>query len=134
MKKIPSDSYTNWNAVINIAELYIDLEQYNLASEYLIKLQKSYPKKSEIYYKLGELYHIQKEYKLSIKYFTEAISSLTAIENKHWYLYYSRGMAYERSNKWKLAEKDFLYSIELSPDQPLTLNYLGYSWIDSKKY
>ena len=42
-------------------------------------------------------------------------------------------MAYERSNKWQFAEKDFLYSIELSPEQPLTLNYLGYSWIDSGK-
>ena len=30
-------------------------------------------------------------------------------------------MAYERSNKWNLAEKDFLYSIELSPDQPLNI-------------
>ena len=42
-------------------------------------------------------------------------------------------MAYERSNKWQFAEKDFLYSIELSQEQPLTLNYLGYSWIDSGK-
>ena len=68
-----------------------------------------------------------------MEYFSEAISSLKVIEDRHWYLYYSRGMAYERSNKWNLAEKDFLYSIELSPEQPLTLNYLGYSWIDSGK-
>ena len=31
------------------------------------------------------------------------------------------------------AEADFLYSLDLSPDQPLVLNYLGYSWIDFGK-
>ncbi len=133
MKSIPLNSYINWNAIINIAEFYIDLEQYNFASEYLHKLEKSYPQKTEVLYKLGELYHIQRDYKNAIKYFSAAISTIRVIEQKHWYLYYSRGMAYERSNKWQFAEKDFLYSIELSPEQPLTLNYLGYSWIDSGK-
>ena len=133
MKSIPVESYTSWNSILSIAELYIDLKQYSFASEFLNKLVKSYPEKTEILYKLGELYHIQNNYDDAIKYFSKAISILNPIENKHWYLYYSRGMAYERSNKWNLAEKDFLYSIELSPEQPLTLNYLGYSWIDSGK-
>ncbi|MEC8099972.1 MAG: tetratricopeptide repeat protein, partial [Pseudomonadota bacterium] len=133
MKSIPQDSYSNWNAIISTAELYLELEKYNIASEYLLKQQKAYPKKTEILYKLGELYHVQKKYQDAIEYFSKAISSLSVIENKHWYLFYSRGMSYERSNEWPLAEKDFLYSIELNPDQPLTLNYLGYSWIDSGK-
>merc|ERR1711965_261697 len=42
-------------------------------------------------------------------------------------------MAYERSKNWNKAEKDFLYALKLFPDQPLVLNYLGYSWIDFKK-
>ena len=47
-----------------------------------------------------------------------------------WALYYSRGIAYERSNQWNLAEADLEHALELKPDQPLVLNYLGYSWID----
>ena len=39
-------------------------------------------------------------------------------------------MSYERSNQWEKAEKDFLLALELSPQQPLVLNYLGYTWID----
>ena len=39
-------------------------------------------------------------------------------------------MSYERSKKWENAEKDFLLALKLSPDQPLVLNYLGYTWID----
>ena len=60
MKKIPSDSYIIGMLDINIAELYIDLEQYKFASEYLHKASKKLSKKTEILYKLGELYHIQK--------------------------------------------------------------------------
>ncbi len=79
------------------------------------------------------MHHIRKKYDDAIKYFSAAISSLKEIDKKYWYLFYSRGMSYERSTKWDLAEKDFLYALELNPDQPLTLNYLGYSWIDLGK-
>ena len=41
-----------------------------------------------------------------------------------------RGIAYERTDKWEKAEKDFMHALELSPRQPLVLNYLGYTWID----
>jgi Flp pilus assembly protein TadD len=32
--------------------------------------------------------------------------------------------------KWPLAEADLQESLKLFPDQPLALNYLGYSWVD----
>ena len=133
LKKIPYESYISWHALISAAELYMDLENYDLAEEYLHKLEKKYQNKIEILYKLGEMHHIRKKYDDAIKYFSAAISSLKEIDKKYWYLFYSRGMSYERSTKWDLAEKDFLYALELNPDQPLTLNYLGYSWIDLGK-
>ena len=49
---------------------------------------------------------------------------------ERWSLYYSRGIALERSGQWKRAEADLEHALELKPDQPLVLNYLGYSWID----
>ena len=48
----------------------------------------------------------------------------------NWSLYYVRGIAYERSKQWPKAEADLKKALELSPDQPLVMNYLGYSWID----
>jgi tetratricopeptide (TPR) repeat protein len=47
-----------------------------------------------------------------------------------WVLYYSRGVTFERANRWPEAEADFLKALELSPNQPEVLNYLGYSWIE----
>jgi tetratricopeptide (TPR) repeat protein len=69
--------------------------------------------------------------------FAEAASAYDAAirragtpEPHHWPLLYSRGIAYERSGAWPKAEADFLKALELRPDQPDVLNYLGYSWID----
>ena len=47
-----------------------------------------------------------------------------------WSIFYYRGIAYERTKQWPKAEADFKKALELSPDQPLVLNYLGYSWVD----
>jgi Flp pilus assembly protein TadD len=34
------------------------------------------------------------------------------------------------AKQWPKAEADFRKALELQPDQPLVLNYLGYSWVD----
>ena len=47
-----------------------------------------------------------------------------------WPLYYFRGISYERQNQWPPAEADFKHALDLYPDQPLVMNYLGYSWVD----
>ena len=52
------------------------------------------------------------------------------MERRHWSLLYSRGIALERSKQWARAETDFIKALELEPEQPYVLNYLGYSWVD----
>lgn len=47
-----------------------------------------------------------------------------------WRLYFARGAARERLGRWPDAEADLRRALELSPDQPDVLNYLGYSWVD----
>ena len=39
-------------------------------------------------------------------------------------------MSLERNGDWDQAELDFLQALRLQPDQPLVLNYLGYSWVE----
>ncbi len=51
-------------------------------------------------------------------------------EKANWVLFYFRGICYERSKQWPLAEADLKKALQLYPDQPLVLNYLGYSWVD----
>ena len=52
---------------------------------------------------------------------------------RHWSLFYSRGTSYERLKNWPAAEADLQKALKLYPDQPLALNYLGYSWVDQNR-
>lgn len=57
-------------------------------------------------------------------------ATLIAAEPQDWRLYFARGAARERLGRWPEAEADMQRALELSPDQPDVMNYLGYSWVD----
>ncbi len=59
-----------------------------------------------------------------------AYSALLAAQPDDWRLLFARGAARERQGRWPEAEADFLRALELSPEQPDVMNYLGYSWVD----
>ena len=44
-----------------------------------------------------------------------------------WRVYFARGITLEREGHWDEAEADFRKALELIPEQPSVLNYLGYS-------
>ena len=54
----------------------------------------------------------------------------TSPTRANWNIFYQRGIAYERLKQWPKAEPNFRKALELFPDQPQVLNYLGYSWVD----
>ncbi|MEM7424537.1 MAG: tetratricopeptide repeat protein [Pseudomonadota bacterium] len=79
---------------------------------------------------LGNLQRGHEKFAEAIPNYSRAIANVGKVENKHWTLFYFRGIAYERTKQWPLAETDFKKALELRPEQPLVLNYLGYSWIE----
>ncbi len=79
---------------------------------------------------LGNLQRTRKDYVDSAASYTRVIDQLKPPARGDWTLFYFRGIANERSKQWPLAEADFKKALELFPDQPLVLNYLGYSWVD----
>jgi tetratricopeptide (TPR) repeat protein len=67
--------------------------------------------------------------------FAESIVILDRIiairgETAEWGFYFMRGIALERSAKWPAAEADLKKALDLNPNEPEIMNYLGYSWID----
>jgi Flp pilus assembly protein TadD len=80
---------------------------------------------------LGDILREKKRFPAAVEAYDEAVARLHAEGMpERWSLYYSRGIALERSGQWKRAEADLLHALQLKPDQPLVLNYLGYTWID----
>lgn len=71
-------------------------------------------------------------YKESIKIYNDLINKIDQPQGDDWGLFYSRGIAFERLKKWDNAEKDFLIALDLRPNEPYVLNYLGYSWLERK--
>jgi Flp pilus assembly protein TadD len=82
---------------------------------------------------LGDIMRFHKRFAEAVEYYTRVINLTPKPEAKHWIYWYARGSSYERLKKWPQAEVDLLKALQLSPDQPLVLNYLGYSWIDQNR-
>jgi tetratricopeptide (TPR) repeat protein len=79
---------------------------------------------------LGDLLRYDERYVEAAETYTRALELTGGESPADWRFYYVRGIAYERAKEWPKAEADFLKALELNPDQPAVLNYLGYSWID----
>jgi tetratricopeptide (TPR) repeat protein len=79
---------------------------------------------------LGDLLRYDEQYSEAAEAYTKALELTGGDSPADWRFYYVRGIAYERDKQWPKAETDFLRALELNPDQPAVLNYLGYSWID----
>jgi tetratricopeptide (TPR) repeat protein len=109
------------------------LERVDEAQKLLDELARQYPEDIQPLDALGNIMRQRKRYAEAVEYYARAIALIPKPEQKHWTYYYSRGTCYERLKKWSLAEADLQRALKLSADQPLVLNYLGYSWIDQNR-
>lgn len=78
----------------------------------------------------GDMLRYDEQFTAAADAYGQALALTGGESPSDWRFYYVRGIAYERAKQWPDAEKDFLKALELNPDQPAVLNYLGYSWID----
>lgn len=79
---------------------------------------------------MGDLLRREERYKEAATVYGRAIDRLAGDDPNLWPILYRRGIAHERAGQWTLAEVDFLRTLDLRPNQPEVLNYLGYSWLD----
>ena len=89
-----------------------------------------YPNNNEFKLFLADSLRNKGEHYKSIILYDEIIRNLISVDTQHWNIFYSRGISYERTKQWNLAENDFMKALELNPDAPYVLNYLGYSWLE----
>lgn len=82
------------------------------------------------YLALGGVYAQSKNFAEAAKVYDAAIELIKTPERKDWPLFYQAGIAHERLKEWDKAEPNFKKALELYPNQPQVLNYLGYSWVD----
>jgi tetratricopeptide (TPR) repeat protein len=123
-----------WNARIRMASNLDRIDKTDEAVSILRKLAKDYPTRLDALTSLGSILRARKRFDEAVGVYNEAISRLKEPRALDWHLYYSRGVSFERRNIWDKAEADFLKALELQPEQPTVLNYLGYSWVEKNMH
>ncbi|WP_085882555.1 tetratricopeptide repeat protein [Oceanibacterium hippocampi] len=127
---IAASSPYSRNARIRTAWALAKLDRSEEAAAALSQLAADDPKETDALVTLADIYRSDERFADAAAAYGAAIARLPSVEERHWTLFYARGIALERSGEWDAAELDFLKALELKHDHPLVLNYLGYSWID----
>ncbi len=129
-EEIKSDSPMKPMAVVRIAGNLDDLGDRAQALAELEGIVAANPGDLDALSVLGDLQREDKQYAAAAETYTKALAVTEGDRPSDWRYYYVRGISYERDKQWPKAEADFKRALELNPDQPQVLNYLGYSWVD----
>ncbi|MBI4922890.1 MAG: tetratricopeptide repeat protein [Devosia nanyangense] len=127
---IPTTSPMKAMAIVRVADNLDALGDRPQALRRLNNIVTTNPTDIDAISVLGDLYRTDKQYQSAADTYTKALALTGGASPGDWRFYYVRGISYERSDQFPLAEKDFLKALELNPNQPQVLNYLGYSWVD----
>jgi tetratricopeptide (TPR) repeat protein len=131
LEQVPRDSPYSWSAQLRTAADLDTLDRSDEAIAQLRQMAADQPKTIGASVQLGDLLRGKKRFAEAAAAYNEAIERAAAAGlPERWALFYDRGVSYERAGQWQQAEPDLEHALELKPDQPLILNYLGYSWVD----
>jgi tetratricopeptide (TPR) repeat protein len=104
------------------------------AKKHLQELIDADPADLRSYLALGSVLSDAKDYRAMATLYDKAVGVIGSVPTRnHWSVFFQRGIAYERLKEWDKAEPNFRKALELNPDQPQVLNYLGYSWVDMNR-
>lgn len=78
---------------------------------------------------LANYYRSNKNYKISLDYYERA-EQIALSKELDWRFYYYKGICDERLGNFESADKNFLKSLQLSPQEYVVNNYLAYSWLE----
>ena len=129
-ERIPATSPLYRNASIQMAANLDALERAPEAEKRLEGLIKQHPEDSEAIVALGNILRGHKKFAECADVYSKGVANIPKPEKANWVMFYFRGICFERSKQWPKAEADLKKALELFPDQPHVLNYLGYSWVD----
>ena len=134
IKFIKPSSPFFWTAALQQIGNFEDTQDMEKALAHAEELSQQRVSDTQSLLVKGDLLRQQKEYLLASQTYTQALHRIEVHKlAEDWTVYYSRGVCFERLGKWDEAERDLLKALELEPNQPFVLNYLGYSWIEQEK-
>ncbi|CUH49405.1 tetratricopeptide repeat protein [Ruegeria atlantica] len=132
-RTVPSTSSDYHAAELGRAEVLSRSGKTDAAAEVLQNLAAQSPSLPSVHVALADLQRRQENYVDAVGTYDTAIDLTEQGVSGNWFLYYARGISHERLKHWEAAEADFRRALELNPDQPQVLNYLGYSLVERQE-
>ena len=129
-ENVPENSPLKRIAELQLGLNLADLDRHDEAKTHLRALLEADPDDMRAYLALGGVHAAKEEYREAAALYDDAVERIAEPQRTDWNIFYQRGIAYERLKEWPKAEPNFRKALELFPDQPQVLNYLGYSWVD----
>jgi len=130
-ERVPANSPLKRNAQIQLATNLDAADRSDEAIKILKTVTTEDPRDLEAIMALGNIERGRKKFADCAQTYSLGIDALPPNNDKaNSVYYYYRGICEERSKQWSKAEADMRKALELQPEQPHVLNYLGYSWID----
>ena len=130
-ERVPANSPLKRNAQIQLATNLDAADRSDEAIKILKTVTTEDSRDLEAIMALGNIERGRKKFADCAQTYSLGIDALPPNNDKaNSVYYYYRGICEERSKQWSKAEADMRKALELQPEQPHVLNYLGYSWID----
>ncbi|CUH67239.1 lipoprotein NlpI [Thalassovita gelatinovora] len=131
-KKVSRDNPAFHAAELGRAEALRKSGRVDAAVEVLEQLAKSHGDQAIVNVTLGDLMRQLDRFEDAVAAYDAALALHEGTDPSQWFIYYARAICYERLNEWDRAEKDFRTALDLNPEHPQVLNYLGYSMVEQQ--
>ncbi|SDI47756.1 tetratricopeptide repeat protein [Lutimaribacter saemankumensis] len=129
-KRLPRDHESYHAAELGRAEALRRDGRVDAAVEVLEQLAETHGDLPIVHMTLGDMMRQTKDYEAASASYTRALDLFGEPTEQQWFIFYARAISYERQDMWPEAEADFRRALELNPEQPQVLNYLGYSLVE----
>jgi tetratricopeptide (TPR) repeat protein len=129
---VMKDPVLGWDARFEAALLLNQMDKPDESIKALQAMLAEQPDNLNVLTSLADTLRAQERFPEAKAAYDKVVAKIGKPAERHWALFYARGITLERLDRWKEAEADLRKALELSPDQPLVLNYLGYSWIEKR--
>jgi len=125
------DVIYDWFKTKKIAQILSEQKNDDVSLKYIEKKFKSIKKPSiSIQYDLANIYKKFEKYKKAIKYYSIVLSNIDNNSETYADVLYRRGGSFERIGQHDKSDEDLINSLKIRPDEPYTMNYLAYSWLE----
>ncbi len=128
--QITPDSPIFYVAEIGRAQATYAAGRKEASIEILQALTRTHGTIMSVHVALGDALRRDEHFVEALKAYDAAIAMIPQPDRSHWTIFFSRGICEERQGNYDIAERDMRKALDLQPDQPQVLNYLGYSFVD----